>query len=289
MKHVGASNARLDRLRAVLAAAVVFLLGACAFGGGAGAEPRAPRATDDGARRTAAVASVARPSRRPAPRVRDARFFCRLRAGTTRLPADRRRGLALHLRQYPDLGLATKAQAAAARRLLATLRTAAARLGTLRAARAAGYDVRTARRAVGDRTPHYLHAEHRRLSNDRRFFDPRRPEALIYANVPGSPPKLIGVMFSVPRGVTGPTVAGPIARWHFHRVCARGGNRGLTPPAHGPCPPGTTLGEGSEMLHVWFTRDLRSAFAIRAPQPELCSAGLLPRGFCTGGVRLAGM
>lgn len=34
------------------------------------------------------------------------------------------------------------------------------------------------------------------------------------------------------------------------------------------------------MLHVWFTRDLRSAFAIRAPVPELCAAGLLPRAYC---------
>jgi hypothetical protein len=36
----------------------------------------------------------------------------------------------------------------------------------------------------------------------------------------------------------------------------------------------------SEMLHVWFTRDLRSAFAIRAPEPELCTAGLLPHSYC---------
>ena len=35
------------------------------------------------------------------------------------------------------------------------------------------------------------------------------------------------------------------------------------------------------MLHLWFTRDLRSAFAIHAPEPELCVAGLLPPGRCT--------
>jgi hypothetical protein len=34
------------------------------------------------------------------------------------------------------------------------------------------------------------------------------------------------------------------------------------------------------MMHVWFTRDLRSAFAIGAPEPELCSLGLLSSGFC---------
>jgi hypothetical protein len=30
------------------------------------------------------------------------------------------------------------------------------------------------------------------------------------------------------------------------------------------------------MMHVWFTRDLRSAYAIHAPVPELCRARLLP-------------
>ena len=30
------------------------------------------------------------------------------------------------------------------------------------------------------------------------------------------------------------------------------------------------------MLHVWFTGELRSAFAITAPQPELCADGFLP-------------
>ena len=34
------------------------------------------------------------------------------------------------------------------------------------------------------------------------------------------------------------------------------------------------------MLHVWFTGDLRSAFAITAPKPELCTVGLLPGAYC---------
>jgi hypothetical protein len=34
------------------------------------------------------------------------------------------------------------------------------------------------------------------------------------------------------------------------------------------------------MLHVWFTGELRSAFAIRAPEPELCTEGLLPKDYC---------
>jgi hypothetical protein len=34
------------------------------------------------------------------------------------------------------------------------------------------------------------------------------------------------------------------------------------------------------MLHMWLTRDLRSAFAIHAPEPELCVARLLPAVHC---------
>jgi hypothetical protein len=34
------------------------------------------------------------------------------------------------------------------------------------------------------------------------------------------------------------------------------------------------------MMHVWFTDDLRSAFAITAPEAELCRDGLLPRTYC---------
>ena len=69
------------------------------------------------------------------------------------------------------------------------------------------------------------------------------------------------MMFSMPRGVHGPTPGGPITRWHTHKVCVRGNARGLAPRADGSCPPGTRVRHGSEMLHVWFTHDLRSSFA----------------------------
>ena len=88
-------------------------------------------------------------------------------------------------------------------------------------------------------------------------------------------------MWSTRDGERGPTPGGPILRWHSHVVCKQGRKRGLKPPASGECPPGARLVQGaSEMLHVWFTAELRSAFAIRAPEPELCAAGLLPRTNC---------
>jgi hypothetical protein len=88
-------------------------------------------------------------------------------------------------------------------------------------------------------------------------------------------------MWSTRDGEVGPTPAGPILRWHSHVVCKEGKKRGLKPPASGVCPSGSRLTQGaSEMLHVWFTKELRSAFAISAPKPELCGIGLLPRDYC---------
>jgi hypothetical protein len=197
-----------------------------------------------------------------------------------KLPPETLRGVAHLLDQYPTLSLATAAQRSAAVRLLAEMRSAARPWRDPRRAAAAGFDMHLARRRPGDTSVGYLHAEHRPYRNDGIYLDPQRPETLVYATVPGRPPVLIGVMFSMPRGLHGPTPGGPITRWHMHRVCARGAQRGLTPRPDGSCPPGSTSRLGSEMLHVWFTRDLRSSFAIHAPEPELCHAGLLPAARC---------
>jgi len=198
------------------------------------------------------------------------------------LPPAARRGLVSHLRQYPAVELASPRQREAAADLLASLRAEAEAWRDPAAAAGAGFSTRTARRAPGDRSVHYLHAEHRLFSADRSFLDPGRPESLIYANAPGKPLVLVGLMFSMRRGLAGPTPGGPITRWHSHLVCARGEKRGLKPRADGTCPAGSTRRQGSEMLHVWFTGDLRSAFAIQAPGPELCRAGLLEGEACRG-------
>jgi hypothetical protein len=136
----------------------------------------------------------------------------------------------------------------------------------------------------------WFHAENRRwhAARDGRL-DPEHPDTLIYADLPGRPLKLVGVMISMPRGVRGPVPGGPITRWHYHLVCVAGRKRGLAPRADGSCPTGSTLRVGSEMLHVWFTRDLRSAYAIHAPWPELCAAQLLPRATCASGHAIVGM
>ncbi|MGZ8687441.1 MAG: hypothetical protein ACXWZP_03340 [Gaiellaceae bacterium] len=201
--------------------------------------------------------------------------MCTLPPGARSLPASAQRGLIRHLHQYPTPSLATGPQRAAARRLLDDLRTAARRWSNPRAARALGFDTRTVLRRRGDRRAHYLHAEWRHERLGAPLLDVRRPKALIYANEPGRRLVLVGVMFSMRRGERGPSPGGPITRWHSHDVCSLRGKRGLKPRADGTCPPRATLRQGSEMMHVWFTHDLRSAFAVRAPEPELCRDGLL--------------
>jgi hypothetical protein len=211
-------------------------------------------------------------------------LVCKLPSGSEKLPATARHGLVGHLRQYPIVALATPGERARARRVHAEL-VSAARTGDwrdLRAAARAGYGTRTAIRKPGDRSVRYFHSERHQEPRGRVLLDPRRPKALIYANAPGRPLVLVGAMWSMRDGERGPTPAGPIMRWHSHVVCAKPHRRGIKPLPGGRCRPGSRLIQGrSEMLHVWFTGDLRSAFAIRAPEPELCAAGHLPAGYCT--------
>ena len=42
-------------------------------------------------------------------------------------------------------------------------------------------------------------------------------------------------------------------------------------------------------MHIWFTRDLRSAFAIHTSQAELCIAHLLVATYCGRGAAIHGM
>jgi hypothetical protein len=200
---------------------------------------------------------------------------------TPKLPPETLRGPANRLHQYPAVSLATKEQRKAAVGVLVETSEAVRAFRDPRAAAAAGYDLREARRKSGDRSVGWLHAEHRGYSNDRDYLDPRHPEVLIYANPPGGRSlRLVGVMFSVHRGAKGPTPGGPITRWHNHRVCVQGERRGLAPRRNGSCPAGALARYGSEMMHLWFTHELRSAYAIHAPVPELCHARRLAKVDC---------
>jgi hypothetical protein len=211
-------------------------------------------------------------------------LVCKVPQGARgKLPPTARHGLVEHLPQYPVVSLATPRQRARARLVLTRLVEAAKRgnWSDVGAARRAGYDMRSRPRRNGDRRVFFFHAERHEEPRGRSIFDFTRPKALIYLNAPGRPLVLVGAMWSTRDGEVGPTPAGPIMRWHSHVVCKEGMKRGLKPLPGGACPPGSRLTQGaSEMLHVWFTADLRSAFAISAPRRELCRDGFLPRESC---------
>jgi len=199
---------------------------------------------------------------------------------TDALPPETSRGLAHRLQQYAPVELASDLEHSEAKRLLAEMEAAVEPWRDTREAAAAGFDTRRPAREPGDTSTMWLHAEHRGYHGDDAYFDPARPDTLIYADTPGHPLVLVGVMFSMPRGLVGPTPGGPITRWHWHLVCASAVKRGLKPNEDGSCPAGTTLHGGSEMLHAWFTGDLRSAYAIHAPVHDLCLDGTLPAAAC---------
>lgn len=205
------------------------------------------------------------------------------------LPGRAERGLAYRLQPYPSIFLASRRQRAAAEALWGQLRATTRRWASPQAAAAAGFDVRRPHRAPGDRRPMWFHSENRLWHADRVYLDATRPDTLIYADLPGRPLRLVGVMYSMPRGMHGRSPGGPITRWHYHLVCVSGDRRGLAPLPDGSCPAGSVLGEGSEMMHVWFTRDLRSAFAVEAPVPELCAAHMLPADTCRERRAFSGM
>lgn len=208
-------------------------------------------------------------------------YPCKLPPGAAFLPANTLHGLIGHLRQYPVLNLASSKQNGAARSILRRLEDEArTHWSTLEAARSGGYEIKTIPRAPGDRSAHYVHAERAQGPLDSKL-NMGSPKALIYANEPGRPLVLVGVMFSMRRGLRGPTPGGAITRWHSHVICASGTKRGLAPLKDGSCPDGATRHQGSEMMHIWFTTDMRSAYAVHAPEPELCRDGLLRGYSCT--------
>jgi hypothetical protein len=138
------------------------------------------------------------------------------------------------------------------------------------AAAAAGFRFRDKDEAGPGRPVRFLHVPNPAWRDDGRVLDPAHPETLVYWNGPGDQLTLVGVMYTAPRGAHGPTVGGPITRWHQHESCrdpATGAKLGLA--VDGACPQGQVYRRSVEMMHVWFTDDLATAFARRAPLAAL--------------------
>jgi hypothetical protein len=224
--------------------------------------------------------------------------------GSVWLPESCLHGPIQYLEEYPDVRLATPSQREFARRLHDDLVAAAKaqHWRDLHVAAGLGYNTNKGPRKPGDRVVHYFHAGRAPEPRKHGLLDPTRPKTLIYANAPGRPLVLVGAMWTTHPGERGPTPGGQFTRWHSHFSCGdrhsmtgmamagTTGMRGLTPndlhslirlSDRSGCPAGTKLHLGRiEMMHIWFTHDLRSAFAVRPPTPELCEAGLVPARDC---------
>jgi hypothetical protein len=170
----------------------------------------------------------------------------------------------------PEVAAATPDERARAEALWKASVANAERWRDPAAAATAGFRFRDEDEAGRGRPVRFLHVPNPAWRADGRVLDPTRPETLVYWNGPGDRLTLVGVMYTAARGTHGPAVGGPITRWHTHESCRDPATRAkLGRPVDGACPPGQVYRRSGEMMHVWFTDDLGTAFARRPPLTAL--------------------
>jgi hypothetical protein len=180
-----------------------------------------------------------------------------------------------HGPNLPDVAAASDAERERAEALWKASAAAAERWRDPAVAAAAGFRFRDDAGLAGpDRRVRFLHVPNPAWRADGRVLDPTRPETLVYWRGAGDRLVLVGVMFTAAKGAPGPTVGGPITRWHDHETCRDPATRErLGRPVDGACPAGQVHRRSGEMMHVWFTEDLATAFARRAPLAALRGGG----------------
>jgi hypothetical protein len=176
-----------------------------------------------------------------------------------------------HGPNLPDVAAASDAERERAEALWKASAAAAERWRDPEAAVAAGFRFRDDAGLAGpDRRVRFLHVPNPAWRADGRVLDPTRPETLVYWRAPGDRLVLVGVMYTAAKGAPGPAVGGPITRWHDHETCRDPATREkLGRAVDGACPAGQVHRRSGEMMHVWFTDDLATAFARRAPLAAL--------------------
>jgi hypothetical protein len=134
-------------------------------------------------------------------------------------------------------------------------RAAAVLLERSHASMARFADVAVAKRA-GYRVIHniddvVLHYGHLGYMGDGRTLDPDHMESLIYVHVAGRD-LLVGGMYLMPIGETGPAIGGSLTRWHAHDdLCLDPVKILALAQTSKGCPPGSVVRKTGEMLHVW--------------------------------------
>jgi hypothetical protein len=176
-----------------------------------------------------------------------------------------------HGANLPDVAAASADERARAEALWKASEANAEHWRDPAAAEAAGFRFRD--EAGPGRPVRFLHVPNPAWRADGLVLDPARPETLVYWTGPGDRLTLVGVMYTAARGASGPAVGGPITRWHDHESCRDPATRAkLGRPVDGGCPDGQVFRRSGEMMHVWFTDDLATAFARRAPLVALRAA-----------------
>jgi hypothetical protein len=176
----------------------------------------------------------------------------------------------VHGANLPEVAAATDEQRAAAEALWKESMANAERWRDPEAAAAAGFRFKGDGAAGPGRKVRFLHVPNPAWRADGRVLDPAHPETLVWWNGPGGRLTLVGVMYTAAKGSHGPTVGGPITRWHDHESCRDPGTGAkLGRPVDGTCPDGQVYRRSGEMMHVWFTDDLTTAFARRPPLAAL--------------------
>jgi hypothetical protein len=175
-----------------------------------------------------------------------------------------------HGANLPEVAAATAEQRAAAEALWKESMANAERWRDPEAAVAAGFRFKDDGAAGPGRKVRFLHVANPAWRADGRVLDPAHPETLVWWNGPGDRLTLVGVMYTAAKGSHGPAVGGPITRWHDHESCRDPGTGAkLGRPVDGACPDGQVYRRSGEMMHVWFTDDLTTAFARRPPLAAL--------------------
>jgi hypothetical protein len=168
----------------------------------------------------------------------------------------------------PDPAAATASQRALARRLMRRAQRLQARYPTLARARRGGYLPAGRWSSRGIR-----HFNSATAESDGRALDPRHPESLLFWRGPDGRQRLAAVMFRAPSDRPPPLHGNRLLRWHAHYVCrapVRGAPRQM-PFEH--CPQGQVARYGAtQMLHVWFTGELATAYAMAPPLAALTAA-----------------
>ncbi len=179
------------------------------------------------------------------------------------------------MQMYGNTDAPTAAQVEAAATLIKETDASLVRFQNVNNAYAAGYTYR----AATNGEEHLIYE-----GGDPAYqgLNPQDPSSLVYAiNVNDHPPILLGAMYLMPDGVSGPQVGGGLTRWHSHLEVCKGDQiiiAGFNFALGGTCNPSTWHDQyTTQMLHVWvvsypggvFSDDLSSAATTAAAQAAL--------------------